>query len=102
MDILFLLAVDRYVLMKLHHAYLSESKTIHLLYPNFTFQHSERDFILRISAIEIYNEVVRDLLNSDGGNAPLRLLDDPEVYINSFFISFPLFVLRKLVLSIHL
>ncbi|GAB4847508.1 hypothetical protein Ancab_026567 [Ancistrocladus abbreviatus] len=37
--------------------------------------HRERDFILKFSAIEIYNESVRDLLASDG---PLRLLDDPE------------------------
>ncbi|KAK7363351.1 hypothetical protein VNO77_05491 [Canavalia gladiata] len=36
----------------------------------------ERDFILRISALEIYNETVIDLLNRESG--PLRLLDDPE------------------------
>ncbi|WCJ42859.1 Kinesin-like protein KIN-7B [Euphorbia peplus] len=36
----------------------------------------EREFILRISALEIYNETVIDLLNRDTG--PLRLLDDPE------------------------
>ncbi|KAI4344655.1 hypothetical protein L6164_011854 [Bauhinia variegata] len=36
----------------------------------------ERDFILRVSALEIYNEIVIDLLNRDSG--PLRLLDDPE------------------------
>ncbi|XP_057419244.1 kinesin-like protein KIN-7B isoform X2 [Lotus japonicus] len=36
----------------------------------------ERDFILRISALEIYNETVIDLLNRETG--PLRLLDDPE------------------------
>ncbi|KAJ1402970.1 P-loop containing nucleoside triphosphate hydrolase [Sesbania bispinosa] len=36
----------------------------------------ERDFILRISALEIYNETVMDLLNRESG--PLRLLDDPE------------------------
>lgn len=29
--------------------------------------------------MEIYNESVRDLLSAD--NTPLRLLDDPEVYI---------------------
>ncbi|MQL97117.1 hypothetical protein Taro_029803 [Colocasia esculenta] len=36
----------------------------------------ERDFVIKISALEIYNEVVRDLLKPDLG--PLRLLDDPE------------------------
>lgn len=33
--------------------------------------------MLKFSAMEIYNEAVRDLLSSDSG--PLRLLDDPEV-----------------------
>ncbi|XP_019155935.1 PREDICTED: kinesin-like protein KIN-7J [Ipomoea nil] len=37
---------------------------------------SDRKFMLKFSAIEIYNEVVRDLLSTD--NTPLRLLDDPE------------------------
>jgi centromeric protein E len=32
---------------------------------------------LKFSAMEIYNEAVRDLLSSDA--TPLRLLDDPEV-----------------------
>ncbi|KAK9073294.1 hypothetical protein SSX86_007618 [Deinandra increscens subsp. villosa] len=36
----------------------------------------DRDFVLKFSAIEIYNECVRDLLSADG--TPLRLLDDPE------------------------
>ncbi|KAL5228977.1 hypothetical protein ABZP36_017242 [Zizania latifolia] len=36
----------------------------------------ERDFIIKISAMEIYNEIVKDLLRPDLG--PLRLLDDPE------------------------
>ncbi|XP_010445917.1 PREDICTED: kinesin-like protein KIN-7I, partial [Camelina sativa] len=39
-------------------------------------QHTEREFTLKFSAIEIYNEAVRDLLSGD--NNPLRLLDDPE------------------------
>ncbi|CAA0823543.1 ATP binding microtubule motor family protein [Striga hermonthica] len=39
-------------------------------------KHSNRDFILKFSAIEIYNESVRDLLGSD--STPLRLLDDLE------------------------
>jgi len=38
---------------------------------------------LKFSAIEIYNESVRDLLSPDC--TPLRLLDDPEVNI---FISY--------------
>ncbi|KAJ6853577.1 kinesin-like protein KIN-7F isoform X2 [Iris pallida] len=39
-------------------------------------KHQEREFILKFSAMEIYNEAVRDLLSPD--SAPLRLLDDPE------------------------
>ncbi|KAL6851456.1 hypothetical protein ACP4OV_020389 [Aristida adscensionis] len=39
-------------------------------------KHPEREFILKFSAIEIYNEAVRDLLSHD--TTPLRLLDDPE------------------------
>lgn len=35
--------------------------------------------MLKFSAMEIYNEAVKDLLCSDG--TPLRLLDDPEVNI---------------------
>ncbi|KAF6145899.1 hypothetical protein GIB67_028894 [Kingdonia uniflora] len=37
----------------------------------------ERDFTIRISGLEIYNENVRDLLNLDSGRN-LKLLDDPE------------------------
>ncbi|KAK3013608.1 hypothetical protein RJ639_009311 [Escallonia herrerae] len=36
----------------------------------------ERDFSLKLSALEIYNETVVDLLNRESGS--LRLLDDPE------------------------
>jgi centromeric protein E len=36
----------------------------------------ERDFIIKISAMEIYNEIVKDLLRPESTN--LRLLDDPE------------------------
>ncbi|XP_076960313.1 kinesin-like protein KIN-7F [Bidens hawaiensis] len=36
----------------------------------------DREFVLKFSAIEIYNECVRDLLSADG--TPRRLLDDPE------------------------
>lgn len=39
-------------------------------------KHKEREFVLTFSAMEIYNEAVRDLLSSD--STPLRLLDDPE------------------------
>ncbi|KAJ7978528.1 Kinesin-like protein [Quillaja saponaria] len=43
---------------------------------DYIHMHEERAYVLKFSAIEIYNEVVRDLLCSD--NTPLRLLDDPE------------------------
>ncbi|GAV73357.1 Kinesin domain-containing protein/DUF3490 domain-containing protein [Cephalotus follicularis] len=43
---------------------------------DYIHMHEERAFVLKFSAIEIYNEAVRDLLSTD--NAPLRLLDDPE------------------------
>uniref|UniRef100_A0A6N2KAB3 Kinesin-like protein n=1 Tax=Salix viminalis TaxID=40686 RepID=A0A6N2KAB3_SALVM len=48
---------------------------------NDIYQHilnsPERDFTIRISGLEIYNENVRDLLNSESGRN-LKLLDDPE------------------------
>ena len=44
-------------------------------------QHNERNFVIKISALEIYNEVVKDLLNTDSTSGPLRLMDDPEVCI---------------------
>ncbi|KAK4477148.1 hypothetical protein RD792_016361 [Penstemon davidsonii] len=44
-------------------------------------KHEERAFVLKFSAMEIYNEVVRDLLSTD--NTPLRLLDDPETIESS-------------------
>ncbi|XP_047310279.1 kinesin-like protein KIN-7F [Impatiens glandulifera] len=43
---------------------------------NYIEKHMEREFILKFSAMEIYNESVKDLLTTD--NTPLRLLDDPE------------------------
>ncbi|XP_027346564.1 kinesin-like protein KIN-7G [Abrus precatorius] len=43
---------------------------------NYIDKHKEREFVLKFSAIEIYNESVRDLLSTD--STPLRLLDDPE------------------------
>ncbi|OAY82484.1 Kinesin-like protein NACK1 [Ananas comosus] len=39
-------------------------------------RHEERAFVLKFAAMEIYNEVVKDLLSTD--DTPLRLLDDPE------------------------
>ncbi|KAL4567300.1 hypothetical protein LXL04_022880 [Taraxacum kok-saghyz] len=39
-------------------------------------RHNDREFVLKFSAIEIYNECVKDLLSVD--NTQLRLLDDPE------------------------
>ncbi|KAF2290829.1 hypothetical protein GH714_015683 [Hevea brasiliensis] len=44
-------------------------------------KHKEREFILKFSAMEIYNESVRDLLSMD--TTPLRLLDDPETIESS-------------------
>ncbi|KAJ4847318.1 hypothetical protein Tsubulata_017357 [Turnera subulata] len=43
---------------------------------DYVNQHKEREFVLKFSAMEIYNEAVRDLLSSDC--TPLRLMDDPE------------------------
>eukprot|EP01018_Ginkgo_biloba_P039375 Gb_04377 [translate_table: standard] len=43
---------------------------------NYIGRHAERVFLLKFAAMEIYNEVVKDLLSSDSN--PLRLLDDPE------------------------
>ncbi|VFQ62436.1 unnamed protein product [Cuscuta campestris] len=48
---------------------------------NHIKKHQERQYKLKFSAMEIYNESVRDLLSSD--STPLRLLDDPEVNILS-------------------
>ncbi|KAL7132429.1 hypothetical protein ABFS83_12G073500 [Erythranthe nasuta] len=39
-------------------------------------KHQKRDFVFKFSAMEIYNELVTDLLSVD--NTPLRLLDDTE------------------------
>jgi hypothetical protein len=43
----------------------------------FLTQHDDQIFILKFSALEIYNEVASDLLNPESG--PLRIMDDPEV-----------------------
>ncbi|KAG5116982.1 hypothetical protein JHK84_043095 [Glycine max] len=43
---------------------------------NYIEKRTEREFVLKFSALEIYNESVRDLLSVDG--TPLRLLDDPK------------------------
>ena len=47
-----------------------------------TIQTPERDFRIKISGLEIYNENVRDLLNSESGRS-LKLLDDPEVKLSA-------------------
>lgn len=44
---------------------------------------------MKFSAIEIYNEAVRDLLS--GESTPLRLLDDPEVVARELIINLFLF-----------
>uniref|UniRef100_A0A0D9VIV6 Kinesin motor domain-containing protein n=1 Tax=Leersia perrieri TaxID=77586 RepID=A0A0D9VIV6_9ORYZ len=41
-------------------------------------KHEERAFVLKFSAIEIYNEVIRDLLSAENTPTPLRLWDDAE------------------------
>ncbi|XP_010933747.1 kinesin-like protein KIN-7F [Elaeis guineensis] len=43
---------------------------------DYIHRHEERAFVLKFSAMEIYNEAVKDLLSTD--STPLRLLDDPE------------------------
>lgn len=43
---------------------------------DYIHRHEERAFVLKFSAMEIYNEAVRDLLSGD--SSPLRVLDDPE------------------------
>ncbi|KAF2301942.1 hypothetical protein GH714_030605 [Hevea brasiliensis] len=43
---------------------------------DYIHRHKERAFVLKFSAIEIYNEGIRDLLSTD--STTLRLLDDPE------------------------
>ncbi|KAF9617919.1 hypothetical protein IFM89_039171, partial [Coptis chinensis] len=51
-------------------------KTVNDIY-NHILNTPERDFSIKISGLEIYNENVRDLLNSDSGHN-LKFLDDPE------------------------
>ncbi|KAI4350954.1 hypothetical protein L6164_005356 [Bauhinia variegata] len=51
-------------------------KAVHDIY-NHIMKTPERDFTIKISGLEIYNENVRDLLNSESGRN-LKLLDDPE------------------------
>ncbi|XP_019424473.1 PREDICTED: kinesin-like protein KIN-7F [Lupinus angustifolius] len=43
---------------------------------NYIENHKEREYVVKFSALEIYNESVRDLLSTD--TTPLRLLDDRE------------------------
>ena len=59
--------------------------------------------MIKISGMEIYNEVVRDLLKTDSG--PLRLLDDPEVFYSfSYYQSFcyMMFILLHILVSLPL
>lgn len=58
-----------------------------------SLQHSDRTFLLKFSALEIYNEVVNDLLNPESG--PLRLLDDPEVSNLWFYAGYMRLLYRK-------
>lgn len=51
---------------------------LRLIFQLELLQSPERDFTIKISGLEIYNENVRDLLNSESGRN-LKLLDDPEV-----------------------
>ena len=48
----------------------------------FLTQHDDLVFVLKFSALEIYNEVASDLLNPESG--PLRIMDDPEVKLFVF------------------
>jgi centromeric protein E len=41
-------------------------------------ERTDHEFLLRISAMEIYNERVRDLLKDNTSHQNLPLLDDPE------------------------
>lgn len=50
---------------------------------DFIQQHTEREFLLRVSYMEIYNEVVNDLLTP--GNTNLKIHEDPQkgVYVGA-------------------
>ena len=41
-------------------------------------QAPEREFLLKLTAVEIYNEKVRDLLIENGDRQNLNLIEDPE------------------------
>jgi len=59
--------------------------TCQLIHVAISFlQHEERAFVLKFSAIEIYNEVVRDLLSAE--STSLRLWDDAEVRATNSYI----------------
>jgi centromeric protein E len=64
----------------------------------FLFQHEERAFVLKFSALEIYNEVVRDLLSSE--NTSLRLWDDAEVRIPLLYLFFGTFCLFTCIINV--
>ncbi|MED6146292.1 hypothetical protein PIB30_033212 [Stylosanthes scabra] len=46
------------------------------IFNQIDMEKEEREFVLKFSAMEIYNESVRDLLTADA--TPLRVFDDPE------------------------
>ncbi|OWZ22152.1 Kinesin [Phytophthora megakarya] len=52
---------------------------------NYIENCEDRDFLLRVSFLEIYNEVVKDLLNVSEKGANLKLREDPRkgVYVES-------------------
>ncbi|KAE8723613.1 Mitochondrial [Hibiscus syriacus] len=74
----------------MHLLYLTEYLTVNAIQLKFTMKepnilcsqysrasiNGERDFLVKLCAMEIYNEAVRDLLSPD--SYPLRVLDDPE------------------------
>ena len=64
-----------------------------------TLQHEDRAFVVKFSAIEIYNEAIRDLLSPD--SPPLRLRDDPEVEDCCFSLLQELFLVNNLLCFCH-
>lgn len=56
--------------------------------------------MLKFSAIEIYNEAVKDLLSMDSG--PLRLLDDPEVKCHNWTFKLSFYSCENEVLKLSL
>ncbi|KAK1364590.1 hypothetical protein POM88_040151 [Heracleum sosnowskyi] len=48
-------------------------------------KHKDREYLLKFSAMEIYNESVRDLLSTD--SSPLRLLEDPGTFVENLTVA---------------